>query len=314
MSIKISYTANNRYKASPRSWYLYYVRNLRPKQFGSALMFGSAIDVALNTMLNNKKLNENNDYIQVFENMMKKQEYNGKKLKLPVSDTVKYFKSDLDSSIWTYNDYELSLTCKHEWVTLRRKGLMMLEAYKEQVLPHLGEIVAVQEYVKIENDNGDQIIGWKDFVAKFEPDVTKENYNPDWEKWRGKTIIWDNKTSSQNYKEDSVRTSEQLGTYFESPTETYNADACGYIVIPKKFRKKKLPIIPIQFIIDDVDEDIINNTFDSYSNTIHGIKMGHFPCTGECLKSPFGCDYKMFCASNGKNIEGLEYVNKNTSK
>lgn len=310
MGIRLSHTANNRYKDSPRSWYLHYILNIRPEKYGSALMFGSAMDLALNTMLENKQKNENKDYIEVFERAMKSQEYNGKKIKLATSDKVKYWKSDLDESIWTDEDCRMAITMAPEWVTLRRKGLMMLDAYKEQVLPHLSEIISVQDYVRIDNENGDYIVGWIDFVAKFEPDVTSYNYNSEWEKWRGKVIIWDNKTTSQKYKDESVSESPQLGTYFENPTDKYVADACGYIAIPKKFRKNKMPLIPIQIIIDDVSPEVILQTFNSYQETLEGIKLGIFPCTGECKKTPWGCDYQKYCDSNGKDMTGLVRVPK----
>lgn len=313
MSISLSYSANNRYKDSPRAWYLHYMRRLRPEQTTSALVFGTAIDAALNQMIENKFNKEQKDYIKTFEVLMKKQKVNNKMVDLRTSDAIKFYKSDvLDDFFLTDEDKKLLEKYKKEWVSLRRKGLMMLKAYQEQVMPHLSELHSIQTYVNIPNNEGDKIIGFTDLIARFEINSEAENAK-DLEHlsdYNGKLIIFDNKTSSIKYKEDSVRLSEQLGTYKENPKVDEEIDGEGYIVLPKKFRKQKKPMIPIQIIIDKVDPTIVESIFESYGKTIQGIKMGDFPCTQNCLKSPFGCVYEKYCKSDGKDLEGLVYVGK----
>lgn len=313
MSIKVSFTAMEKYKLSPRAWYLHYQLKLRPEVIGSALVFGNAIDAGLNTLLRNKKENKTDNAFDVFELTLTKQVVNNDEEDLRTSKKIKYSQSDFDSDILTSDDYELINSSGYiaEWVSLRRKGFMILEAYEKQVIPHLSEIIAIQQFIQIENETKDRIIGYTDFIAKFQLDETIPYCDLELKKYNGHLIVLDNKTSSIKYKEDSVKNSKQLGTYFEDPKLAKEVNYCGYIVIPKKIRKQKEPLIPIEFIIDKVDASVISSVFEDYSNTIHGIKMGYFPCSGECSdrsKNFFGCPYMKFCASHGQDTEGLIYV------
>ena len=54
--VKLSYTANAKYQLSPRAYYLHYLLKLREEKVGSALAFGNAMDLAINSMLKNKQL------------------------------------------------------------------------------------------------------------------------------------------------------------------------------------------------------------------------------------------------------------------
>lgn len=300
--IRISYTANNKYQDCPRSWYLHYLQRLREKVQGSALSFGNAMDAALNELLNTRDMTRAKEF---FERHWKTNEINGKKEDLRKTDKIKWYKSDLDESLWIDGDIKLAQKYHPEWVTLRRKGLMLLEAYEQQVMPHIKEVIAVQEYVRIDNPGGDYIMGYVDLVAKWYLDETIPYHNPELAKFNDKIILFDNKTSSQKYKSDSVKESGQLGTYTENHSEDYEVDYEGYIVLPKKFRKKKEPLIPVDIIIDTVADETIEHQFQEYEDTITGIRLGQFPRIDNCKSIPFGCPYENYCASCGKNMEGL---------
>lgn len=310
--IKLSYSANNKYKQSPFAWFCHYMLRLREERMGSALAFGAAMDKGLNTLLMSKSpktelpVTPEQEFLNAFELV----EYNGETLDLRSSDKIKWLKSDLDESVLIEEDKELlDKAYRIEYVCMRRKGLMMIEAYKEQILPHIKEVVSIQDYVSIPNEYGDEVIGYIDFVAKFFVNKKASNYETfkHLEKYNDKIITFDNKTSSMTYKPDSVAKSDQLGTYFEWPGN--KSDFAGYIVIPKKIRKQKLPLIPIDIIIDSVEDEVREATFQSYSDTIEGIKTGQFPCYGDaCRRSTFGCCYAVYCASGGKDTTGLVNV------
>lgn len=332
MGINISYSANEKYQMSARSWYLHYQLRLREKVMGSALFFGSAMDDALNTLIENKfSTGGQRDPKDVFIESWSKANIHGKSVSLKKTDLVRYSKADLDLDIIdNEEDQKLLKTAKPEWVSLRRKGLMMLEAYEKQVLPHLIDLHTVQQYITIPNEDGDAIIGYVDLIAKFK---VNEEIVAEFEKlalsennaiakeaklelenlkhlsqYNDKLIIFDNKTSSIKYKEDSVLTSRQLATYSEAP-DVPEHDYEGYIVIPKKIRKKKEPLIPIKIIIDKVDHELVDSMFEEYGETIQGIKLGNFPCSG-CEKSIWGCPYKKYCESGGHDTTGLVTVPK----
>ena len=258
MSIQLSFSAAQRYQTSPKSYYLHYMLRLRPRDLSSALFFGSAIDLGVNYMLQAKK--DGKDIIldmakEIFNQAWTIGEVNGEQVVLSQPGVIKYSKADYDESILTAED-KIDLetaTQDPSWISLKRKGLMILEAYKEQIIPRIKEVKFVQRDIKLENDNGDSFIGFVDFCAVWED---------------GRTIIFDNKTSSIKYADDSASTSEQLATYFEATKEELKVDAVGFIVIPKKIRKQKLPLVPIEVVIGDISEKVVNDTFLMYDDVL----------------------------------------------
>lgn len=309
MSIRLSYTAMTKYKESPKKYYLHYMLGLREERVGSALPFGNAIDEGLNTLLLTKDLEKARDaFLSQFQTF----DWNGEKVELATANCIKWSKADLAPEILLEADSaEIKTGANPSWVSLKRKGEMILEAYREQVLPHFSEVLAVQKYVQIQSDENAMIQGYVDLIARFQLDPTVENPNLLLSEWNGKILIVDNKTSSLKYKEDSVKTSEQLGTYMEVDSYEYEVDAAAYIVIPKNFRKKKEPLIPIEIIIDEVSPETLEKVFSDYEKVLNGVKLGDFPCTKQCLNSPFGCAYKRYCDSNGEDLTGLVYVKEN---
>jgi hypothetical protein len=277
------------------------VLRLREKSLSSALFFGNAIDLAVNFMLNSKRENKEIylDIAQgIFNDAWNFGDVNGVRVNLSEPGVIKYSKADFDDSILTVAD---KIDIKEHgldpsWVSLKRKASMILEAYKEQILPRIKEVKFVQKDIKLTNEFGDTFIGYVDFCAVWED---------------GRTIIFDNKTSSIKYAEDAASTSEQLATYFEATKEDLKVDAVGYIVLPKKIRKHKLPLVPIEVVIGDVDENVINETFSVYENVLTGIRLGQFDCTRQdedgCCSAPWGCAYRRYCESNGKDVTGLVF-------
>lgn len=306
LAIQLSYSASQKYKTSPRAYYLHYILRLRPTDLSSALFFGSAIDNALNFLLQGKKDGSDQTAVlaiakSAFEASWNHAKVDDKEIDLSRIGVIKYSKSDYDEGILTSDDrLEIETSNKDpHWVSLKRKGLMFLEAYDEQILKHIKEVKFVQKDIKLENDMGDSFIGFIDFCAVWED---------------GRTIIFDNKTSSIKYSADSASTSEQLATYHEATKEEIKVDAVGYIVIPKKIRKYKEPRVPIEVIIDNIDEKVVNETFEMYDEVLSGIKLGDFPCTRHdedgCCSVPWGCPYRKYCESNGKDLTGLVFHEK----
>jgi hypothetical protein len=255
--------------------------------------------------------------VSIFENAMTFQRINSVDEDFRTSENIKFYKSDIDEDILIEEDQALLDKAYHMgWVCLRRKGLLILDAYIKQAIPHLKKIISVQDTVNIQDEDGNSISGFIDFVAIFELDESLIDPLTDegqqmlaLKKYNGKTIIFDNKTSSQRYKQDSVSLSKQLATYFENPNSNYNAEFAGYVVIPKKFRKKKEPKIPIEFIINSVSEETTNDIFTEYADTIAGIKAEQFQChVGACQSLPFGCPYMRYCQTG--SMEGLVDLNE----
>lgn len=114
-------------------------------------------------------------------------------------------------------EHELQLFNYINWLSLKQKGLLLLKAYEEQVIPNVLEVYEIQKTVKLEDEDGNILAGYIDFIA-------------DW-KNEGK-VVFDNKTSSKRYSSTSVRESQQLTIYGENE-EHFKA---GFIVMLKSIK------------------------------------------------------------------------------
>lgn len=289
MSIRLSFSAAQRYLLSPMSYYLHYLARIRPIQLSSPLIFGAALDEGLNSLLIDKKegLEPNlNKALNVFTLAFQYIEDNGKKLNLAYDFTsVKYSKADLDESLLT--KWQKASGINQSWGSLLNKGLIMIQEYHEQALPQIQKVLAVQLEINLPNEQGDVLTGIVDFIAEID----------------GKRFIVDNKSTSVNYKADSADNSEQLHTYFEALRDEYNLDGIMYLTISKKIYKKKKPQVAIHFIPGTVSEEVMTKTFDNYEYVLQGIKNEQFDCSGMCRKTPWGCQYSGYC--NTGDMSGL---------
>jgi len=293
--VRLSHSAKTVFLDSPRAWYLKYMLRLREDKMGSPLFFGSAIDAALEDMLLNPEI----DYIQTFEKKMESINFNGEWIKPKTSEKVKYSKADCEEYLLEEHNinYEGMSTQEKSWNTLVIKGRMLLAQYKYEIAPKIKKVISMQEYIKIPNAHGDEVIGYIDMICEWED---------------GRILLIDHKTSSVKYGEDKVKKEgEQLATYYVAVKDKYKIDACGYIVLNKKIRKKKEPRAVMEIVIDDIPDELIQKTFDEYDDVLYNIKMGNFPCNAPKCDKPWGkCVYKNYCATNGCDTTGLVKVGK----
>lgn len=258
---------------------------------------------------------------EVFTNHMLRTISNGDVVELPKNKNCLYFKSDLDTSLLELKDIkeldryskdiefvgvynpDTFVTYCHErfknkkpldeteqmlynytaWKCLYRKGLMLLEAYRRQVLPSIEKVYEIQEKVELP-DEDDVLIGFIDFEASFieEPGVR---------------YICDNKTSSKAYKKDSVQTSDQLAVY----SEYKDNDKCAFIVLEKKIRKRH-PKVRTAIIKDRISDKQVDKTFDSISKVYYDIKEENFhKNTDNCFQFGRPCEYYKLCHYGDKS-------------
>jgi hypothetical protein len=246
--LKLSHSALNKYTMCGQLYKYHYIDKIRPKLTSSALPFGSAIDAAIESMLKNE------DYIKAF---IKKWEY-GILVDGPcsISDNlyIQYLASDLDLDLLEKEDWILLdvVENKHDvaiaeakskiktpfprkkdkyvynyacWLSLKRKGILMLKAFNEDIKPRIKEVIATQKYVKLINEEEDSVVGYVDLIAKLDDD---------------KIYVIDVKTASKNYEEDSVRTSAQLASYCFSLKDEIKFNGAGFAVMHKKINKEEI--------------------------------------------------------------------------
>lgn len=354
MKKPLSFSAITTYTTCGKKYELRYKQGLRSKYFHAALAFGSAIDISLNELLKTKNLQKANE---VFEKNWTFQFVNKKYESLSQNENLVYAESDFDKELLKEDDtidlenflikndltftsnpylyYEDILTRKKEigwdnlsnkerqfynyanWLSLRQKGLIMLQSYVDKILPNIIEVLAVQKEQYLINSDGDKVIQYLDLIVKWKD---------------GRNILLDNKTSSRDYDEDSASKSPQLISYYSSSKEEYKLDAVGFIVLKKQIVKNKVKICSqcshngtgqrhqkcdniinskrcngewkitidpecfIQVIINDVhpnSEELVLSTFDEANE---GIKKENFyKNLSACKNGPIICDYFKKC-------------------
>lgn len=115
------------------------------------------------------------------------------------------------------------------WLSLRRKGFLLIEAFIAQVMPKIKKVVSTQQRASIKDEaTGDSIQGFIDMVLEI------EGYD--------KPIIFDLKTAARPYTEEQLEHSTQLTLYSGMKGADYNTNLVGYIVLCKNIQKDKVSI------------------------------------------------------------------------
>ncbi len=322
--INVSYSALECYQECSEKYRLRYREGLASNKIPSPLFFGTAIDASIELLLLTKKvvlsdseldllLNEN--ALSVFDKTMREQ--NGQLLeKNPLCE---YFYSDFDINVLKDEDIkyfkksypsiedieEFFSYCKRKikidgeltngtkiafnnlcWLSLYRKGEMMISAYERDILPEIKEVFDIQKAVDLINESGDKLRGKIDFIASFNEEPTTK-------------VVVDNKTSSESYKQDSVSNSTQLAIYCESE----GIEKAAYAVMEKKMRLKE-PKARTQLIKDIISEEQKQKVFDKVEFQLNNISQGLFfkkDSPKDCVFYGKRCEFFDLCWSGNKN-------------
>lgn len=251
---RLSHSSVTKFQDCPQAWKFHYRERLRVVAQSGALLFGSAVDAALTALV---KGATPEDVIATFERAWSFQEVNGTMTALPRSVNVVYAESDFDQDLLTDEDRQVLIdTYKLDdlgaalktvydekdyfgfvhlpddrkeflnhanWLSLYRKGLLMIEACRRDVLPNIEEVLSVQKYVELANTDGDRIIGFADIVVR----------------WKGieRPVVLDWKTSARDYEKGAVLVSPQLTLYVHALYEEYQTRWAGFIVFKKRMEK-----------------------------------------------------------------------------
>lgn len=356
MKNRISHSAIRTYSECGRKYRLHYLDRYRARTIHGALLFGGSLDHAMNHLLKTRNLEES---VSIFEKSWRYQNINDIGTYLPTSDLVVYAQRDFDYDLLSKDDLDKyeelkkkweidstqdilddykfvekkkkesginSLTKKERvvysfcnWVSMRQKGIIMLQAYEKQVLPTIKEVLAIQKQITLENTEGDSIIGYLDFIAEM---------------MDGKRYVMDNKTSYRAYDDDSPMRSQQLIIYYHKTKEEYQLDGVGFNIIYKAFdkNKKKIcekcgndgsgtrfktcdkeldgdrckgewivsidPACNIDIILNAVPEAAENLVIEAFDEANEGIKKGVFnPNLGACKQGEIICQFFKKCWS-----------------
>jgi len=205
------------------------------------------------------------------------------------------------------------------WLCLAKKGILMLKAYREEVIPKIKKVLAIQKEIRIENDDGDSIIGYIDLIAEWED---------------GKTYVFDNKTAAREYEYDAVEKSPQLTLYVHAVENEYKTRNAGFIVMGKAIEKNLVkkcsvcgydgsgarhktcsnevegkrcggdwvetvnPKATIQILRGEIPEQLDNIVMENFVDINASIKTGIFPRNLSACERPFPCQFKNLCYKN----------------
>lgn len=355
MNNRLSHSSIKLYSECGKKYEYHYSKRLREATRSGALCFGSAFDVATEAVLKNRSIDEK----EVFDKAFTHQDINGTIVHIPDSLLVVYAAADFDSDLldssdvrhlkaksdeWlSYKDedaleiYDITKTRRAQrayrtfseneqryynlcnWMCLRRKGHLMLEANRKKVLPHITEVKGTQIEIKLANEEGDLVTGFADLVAK----------------WDGsEDICFDYKTSARAYEEDAVKTSPQLALYCAA----LGLKRAGFLVFKKQVLKNRTkicskcgfdgkdtraktcvaeiddrrcgadwvekirPEIDVQILIDDVPVRTSEIVMENAEMASKGIKAGIFMRNFDSCIKPYGkCPFYNACHKNDES-------------
>jgi len=229
---------------------------IQSKDYSKIFLFADSLDITLNNFL------EISEFVEEAQKLMKK---------------------GLDNSTQRLYNY---IT----WLSLCEKGLLLINTYKNQIMPQIEEVFEVQKRIVLP-DGEDEFVGVIDLICSFydEPGVK---------------YICDNKTSSQPYKQDSVCLSSQLAGY----SEYEENDNCAYIVLEKKIRKRE-PKTRTSIIKDKMPKEMVDKTFETLTEVFHKISEENFEKNLDaCYQYGRKCPYYNYCRTN--DLTNLKYLKK----
>jgi hypothetical protein len=233
----------------------------------SALCFGNALDIALNTMLEGGK-----NYHEVFDSEWSKYE--------EICDSIEYYKSDLDTSLLTESELNLPLH-EQNFFSLCKKGHKLLDVYKENIMPRIKKVISIQGEINLSgydeqnNPTEDSIYGKLDLIALIEDENGEVRH-----------ALLDNKTTSEPYSKDAVKKKDQLALYAAGFSEI---EWFGYLTLNKKNFKT-------QVILDRIDEEKKQEVLGKFVDTLHKIKDGQFERNNKsCYAFGRRCEFWTHC-------------------
>lgn len=338
MPINLSHSARGKLDHCPTMWKLHYVDKIRPTGTTSALLFGSAMDRACESYMleRNKQLARD-----LFRNTWNEQEINGTLTDLSVCLEISFHVNDFDRELLTESDNESIIKdtiyetvpalieaglekeriAYANWISLYRKGQLMLKSFITWVDENVAEVLGAQIPIELEDEEGNKVPGFADFVIKV------NGYdNP---------ILVDLKTAARPYDRSSVRESEQLSLYFLylKGTKYPDMERAAYLVLSKQIKKNRVktcqvcgtvttgreqscavggkgkgrcggefsevinPECNIQYIHDEIPQEFIDATIEKFNIAVEKIKTGTFEKNLDGCDKYYGreCPYKQFC-------------------
>jgi hypothetical protein len=217
------------------------------------------------------------------------------------------------------------------WLSLAERAALMLTAMWEEIMPDFEYLVmidgqpACQYKVSITNNEGDEIVGYVDYVVKF-----KSKEHP---------VVLDCKTAAAEYSSHNINTSEQLKTYTSALSEKIGSLDVGYLVLVKKLKNDSVSCdvcgharpqkskvrnctqkdckgsyaIPklkavCQLLTKTMKESELDSQMEDYSNVLTAVKNEiNFKNPNNCMQYGRRCEFYDHCW-NGKPLDKIKEI------
>lgn len=252
--MRLSHTRATTFKSCPQKDYYKYTLRVRPTERGASLDFGSSIDVALAYLLNSRLPNALYDGLAGFKGIFETDPKHGWQLAFD-NPSIRYRRPDYDSLVLNDQDKTRIETWEKElnttlvealsnekqskykrfdgnnlkmfnrlcWLSMLRKGHLMLDSFAKHILPRIKKVIAVQHEIVGEINKDTQVIGIVDLVCEF------EGYP--------KPVVFDIKTSALPYDSDAPLFSEQLLLYLGALGKELKTSYVGFLVMVKAMER-----------------------------------------------------------------------------
>ena len=296
-----------------------------PLFFGSAC--DQASDVIFKAKMKSKatgkfdtKFNRD-EMIARFKDAMTVIDYQGEKINITKSTKVKYSKADVQPELLEESDRELinKFLAEKElevdsiedyieyfkekkerdpeeteiynymaWFCLYRKGIMMLDRLVQWADENILEVISVQNYFKLENEDNDVFSGLSDLEAILVSDPNTI-YTLDLKTATG---------AKKSYPDGCIETAEQLHIY----SEATGNEKVGYIVLEKAI-KVRAPRVQLREVYGTVTQEQRDRVFETIDETLQNVRAGKFEKNPNACFNFGKCTYYSLC-HYGK-MEGL---------
>lgn len=270
---RLSHSSVSTYLSCGQKYKLHYIDKLRSKETHAALLFGGALDKALDAMLQDHARNNLDylcqSYINIFINNWVKGEINKQIVDLKDNPDLVYAAADLDLKLFKDRDYL-------NFMTVLQGVYSGAGALKEPTKDGVIEVYkTIQkrkeangwENLRLEERKFYNYMNWCCLIIKGElmlkayleqviPNIKKviatqkaiNIKSPDGDEiigfvdaileWKdGRVVIFDNKTSAREYEHDAVLKSQQLALYTHALENEYKTRTAGFIVLRKLIDK-----------------------------------------------------------------------------
>ncbi len=270
---RLSHSSVSTYLTCGQKYKLHYIDRLRSTQMHSALVFGSAIDKALDAMLQDHKAFRLDPFLQVYNtifiNNWRKGELNKQPIDMIDNPDVVYAAADMDFKLFKDKDYQGFMSVlqgSYENAGTLKEGTneALIEVYKNigrrketngwenlhvderkfynymnwACLCIKGELM-IKAYMEEIIPSIKRVISTQEaIVIEGEDGDSVTGFVDAIVEWKdGRIVILDNKTSAREYEYDAVTKSQQLALYTHALEHKYNTRTAGFIVMRKLIDK-----------------------------------------------------------------------------